>query len=114
MTRYADRPLSLTVRSYRSLLPVLPRDFRHHYGSDMVETFREMINEARLRGAFAVAALWLTAVLRLLSVSVREHWDAFKNNWSPVGNESDPHDKGGREPMNRIFNELRQAARSFR
>ncbi|MCZ6756494.1 MAG: ABC transporter permease, partial [Gemmatimonadetes bacterium] len=114
MTRYADRPLSLAVRSYRGLLPVLPRDFRHHYGSDMVETFREMINEARLRGAFAVAALWLTAVWRLLSVSVGEHWDAFKNNWSPVGNESDPHDRGGSEPMNRVFNELRQAARSYR
>ena len=61
-----------------------------------------------------MAPLWLTAVWRLLSVSVREHWDAFKNNWSPAGNESDPQYRGGREPMNRIVNELRQAARSYR
>jgi len=42
MTRsvLVDREPSLAVRSYRGLLPLLPQDFRHAYGADVVETFR--------------------------------------------------------------------------
>ena len=110
MTRsvLVGREPSLAVRSYSGLLPLLPRDFRRAYGADVEETFRELVSEARSRGYFSVVALWLSSVWRLLSVSVREHWDAFRNNWGPAGNQSDPQYTGGREPMNRIFSELRQ------
>jgi putative ABC transport system permease protein len=116
MTRsvLVDREPSLAVRSYRGLLLLLPQDFRHAYGADVVETFREMVYQAQSQGSLAVITLWLSSVWRLLSVSVREHCDALKNNWGPADDLSDSQHTGGREPMNRIINELRQAARSYR
>ena len=55
MTRsvLVDREPNLAVRSYRGLLPLLPQDFRHAYGTDVVETFREMVYQAQSRGSLA-------------------------------------------------------------
>ncbi|MEE8061860.1 MAG: hypothetical protein V3T16_08510, partial [Gemmatimonadales bacterium] len=112
MKRNSKRETSLAVRTYGGLLPLLPGEFRRSYGADVVETFREMVYQTRSSGRGAVLFLWLRSVARLLSVSLREHWDAFRNDWSPtrgVGKQN----SGGREPMNRIVNELRQAGRSY-
>jgi putative ABC transport system permease protein len=109
----APRQADLAVRSYRRLMAVLPPHFRHRYGADVVDTFRELVQDTRHRGTFAVAALWLRSVLRLLAVGLGERWDAFRHNWSPASGESFQAPKRGHEPIRWFLREIGQSARSY-
>ena len=58
-------------RLFRTLLRVLPFDFRADYGRDLEQTFQAQQREAA--GALGRARVWTETVAALFSIGPREH-----------------------------------------
>jgi predicted permease len=60
---------------YAALLRAFPAPFRGEYGEEMSRLFSEQIGQARRSRAWhAEAAVWLRALLDVVTVAPREHW----------------------------------------
>jgi predicted permease len=61
--------------AYRSLLYCYPAAFRHEFGDQMLAMFAEQLYNARQSGRFGEQlAIWMRAVLDVLTVAPREHF----------------------------------------
>src|SRR5215471_18436490 len=61
-------------RFYRSLLRVLPFDFRSDFGDDMEEAFREQRAETeRRKGSLGLWRMWWATITDILRMAPREH-----------------------------------------
>ncbi len=105
---------SFAVRSYSGLLMLLPREFRHSYRSDLVETFRQLSCEAQARGAVALVTVWFHSVIQLLAASMGEHWSAARDNWSASPRPGAGAGPGGFRQMRNLIKDVRLALRGFR
>jgi putative ABC transport system permease protein len=65
-------------RLFRTLLRVLPFDFRADYGRELERTFDEQRREAA--GTAAHAGVWLANVRALLAIGPREHWHQLRQD----------------------------------
>jgi hypothetical protein len=66
-------PLLLSVPIYNVLLVAYPKKFREHYGTQMVQVFRDSLREAfQRRGTSGAIDLWLHTVADLLVTALVE------------------------------------------
>jgi putative ABC transport system permease protein len=71
----SNPPESFPDRLYRSLLRLLPFEFRAEFGSEMEEVFREQREDtAQSSGTAALLLMWWTTILDLFRMAPREHW----------------------------------------
>jgi hypothetical protein len=71
---YAIRLLKLSARVYRALLVLYPADFRHEYGSHMLQAFRDLCRDAYHRGGgWGLANWWVAALFDFLQTLITEH-----------------------------------------
>ena len=63
---------------YRVVLRLAPRRLRDKHGSEMEALFREQLADARVRGAFAAAAVWLHALVDIAGAIPRNVVDQWK------------------------------------
>lgn len=65
-------------RLFQMVLFAYPRKFRHEYGQEMQQLFRDCYRaEKASRGSVGVGALWLRTLLDLASAAPREHLENF-------------------------------------
>ncbi len=57
---------------FRVLLRLFPKEFRDAYGADMFQLFARRLSERRERGRAAVAFLWLSTSINLVSTALDE------------------------------------------
>jgi hypothetical protein len=68
-----DRTLIVSERVYKALLKAYPKGFRSEYGSQMVQTFRDLCREELKRGGIAgLVGLWVRTVLDLAKTALAE------------------------------------------
>ena len=68
---------------FRSLLRILPREFRAEFGDEMEATFAEAEEDARRAGGRrAVWMLWLRTAAGVFRLAPREHWDQLTQDVS--------------------------------
>src|SRR5436190_13847462 len=61
---------------FQMVLFAYPRDFRHEYGSQMEQFFRDCYRDEKTsRGHLGVGALWFRTLLDLARAAPREHWE---------------------------------------
>lgn len=76
-----DRAVGTSVRLYRSLLRVYPRELRDGYGDEMSLCFRDLCrDELRDGGSPGLAALWARTLPELLSTALKERLDMLSWN----------------------------------
>ena len=63
---------------FRSLLRLLPAEFRGDYGREMETTFRDQRRDARRPGA--VVGLWISVFADIVKTAPSEHWDILKRD----------------------------------
>lgn len=63
---------------FRSLLRLLPGEFRGDYGREMEAAFRDERREAR--GPGALLGLWAAAIVDVLKTAPSQHWDIFQRD----------------------------------
>jgi putative ABC transport system permease protein len=68
-----ERRPSFAARAFRTLLRLLPRDFRADYGAEMEEVFERQRRAAAAAGRRSLARLWLSTLAGALSTGPREH-----------------------------------------
>ena len=67
---------SVSVRLYRALLRAYPADFRDHYRTELVQTFRDCHRAAYARTRFSgLAGLWVHTVFDLVHSASIEHFE---------------------------------------
>lgn len=64
---------SLADRLYRSLLRLLPADFRGEFGGEMEAAFHEQSEETRRHGLAALLKMWWDTIVDLFGMAPREH-----------------------------------------
>src|SRR5579862_4118024 len=70
----SDRKPPLADRFYRSLLRLLPADFRGDFGPEMEQVFREQHAYARRRGdRIGMLRLWWETIAGIFRTAPREH-----------------------------------------
>lgn len=68
--------LCVSERVYRVLLAAYPKEFRDAYGSQMVQTFRDLCREERRRGGMlGLVRLWVRVALDLTSTAAAQRID---------------------------------------
>ena len=71
----------LPDRIYRSLLRVLPFDFRTEFGSEMEDVFREQREETEQRqGLSGLLKMWWATIADLFRMAPREHWSVLSQD----------------------------------
>ena len=71
----------LSCRVYRLLLIAYPSAFRHEYGYQMQQVFRDAYrDEARRNSHFALAGYWLRTLLDLVLTAGREHSESLRKD----------------------------------
>ena len=60
-------------RIFRFLLKLFPFDFRHDYGRDMEQVFREQRSEADQESGLAPIRLWSRTIQGVFSTALSEH-----------------------------------------
>ncbi len=63
---------------FRTLLRLLPAEFRGDYGREMETAFRDERREANRPGA--LLGLWIAAIADVLKTAPSEHWDILKRD----------------------------------
>lgn len=64
------KTIQLSSFIYRHLVIFYPRECRHKFGSEMVEVFEDLLDDAiRRRDASGIVSLWSSALWELLSVA---------------------------------------------
>src|SRR4029079_17865080 len=66
-------------RIYRSLLRILPFDFRSEFGGEMELTFHEQRNEVQ-SGLKALLLMWWSVVIDLIQTAPREHFSVLSQD----------------------------------
>lgn len=70
------RPRLSSDRLYRMLLVAYPAAFRHEYGDDLTQAFRDMVRDARqTRDRSAVLQVWLQTVIDLVTTAARQRFE---------------------------------------
>ena len=73
--------LPLPQRLFRTLVRVLPFDFRTNYGGEMEGVFREQHREVEERGGFLEALkLWKETIVGIFTTAPREHWQILTSD----------------------------------
>ena len=73
--------LPLPQRLFRTLVRVLPFDFRTNYGGEMEGVFREQHREVEERGGFLEALkLWKETIFGIFTTAPREHWQILTSD----------------------------------
>lgn len=73
--------LKTADRLYRSILRLLPSDFRNEFADDMEETFRQQRAHARRdRGSFALLRMWGATILDIVRMAPREHFSVLSHD----------------------------------
>ena len=70
-----------SLRFYRLLLRLYPRNFREQYGPEMVQFFRLSLQEAAAENR--LLGFWLATLWDVFSSSLLQHWRGA--NWTRVG-----------------------------
>ena len=63
----------LSQRAFAAFLRLFPREFRHHFGTEMEAVFRAQQRDAQAFGRGAQARFWLETAGGLLVTAVRQH-----------------------------------------
>src|SRR5215467_1613045 len=73
--------LPLSQRLFRTLVRVLPFDFRTNYQGEMEGVFREQHREVEERGGFLEALkLWKETIVGIFTTAPREHWQILTSD----------------------------------
>ena len=75
---------SSAERLYRALLWLYPAQFRHTYGREMVQTFRDCYREEQEQGDWGLARLWGLVLSDLVTSVCVEHWKASITFWKSI------------------------------
>ncbi len=71
----------LSKRIFRTLLRLMPADFRSDYGRDMEHVFEDQAREARDQGGSAgVARVWWETLTGIFTTAPREHWEMLSQD----------------------------------
>lgn len=74
-------------RFFRIILLAYPREFRHEFGPDMVQVFRDCYRAAeRTGGPLGVWRLWLHTLLDLIRTAPKEHLEKLGKDGSVMNN----------------------------
>ncbi|HLY62685.1 MAG TPA: ABC transporter permease [Terriglobia bacterium] len=65
---------SLADRSFRTLMRILPFDFRVDFDSEMEQVFRQQRADAERHGHMGLLRLWWETILGIFATAPREHW----------------------------------------
>jgi predicted permease len=77
----AKSNIPLSRRAFRSLLNILPFDFRANFGGEMEQVFVAQKREVEQRGgAMDFARLWWEALTGIFRTAPREHWEILKQD----------------------------------
>lgn len=82
--------LGLSVLIYRRLLVAYPPAFRHEYGAQMVQVFRDCCRETSYRGGVVeLGRFWLLAcgdlIVSALAERRQEEWHMTRTHWIRLG-----------------------------
>jgi predicted permease len=77
----AEKKPSLGDRIFRSVLRILPFDFRSDFGREMEDVFHEQRREAEERGGkVGFLRLWWETITGIFQTAPRQHWEIFKQD----------------------------------
>jgi putative ABC transport system permease protein len=77
----AKSEMPLSRRAFRSLLNILPFDFRANFGGEMERVFAEQKRDVEQRGGIMdFARLWWEALTGIFRTAPREHWEILKHD----------------------------------
>lgn len=71
---------SLADRSFRTLMRILPFDFRVDFDSEMEQVFRQQRADAERHGLMGLLRLWWETILGIFATAPREHWMMLKQD----------------------------------
>lgn len=72
-------------RAYAALMRLFPREFRHEYGDDMLEFFRDRWHDEHSRAGWrGVARLWMRALFDLTTAAIHQHIIAARRERRPL------------------------------
>jgi hypothetical protein len=78
--------MTLSQRLFHLLLLAYPRQFRHEYGSQMTQLFRDCYRDQTSRNATGIWVLWLRTVSDLFISAPREHLERLRRENSFMSN----------------------------
>jgi hypothetical protein len=78
--------MTLSQRLFHLLLFAYPREFRHEYGSQMTQLFRDCYRDQSIRRATGLGVLWLNTVSDLFVSVPREHLERLRRENSVMRN----------------------------
>jgi hypothetical protein len=78
--------MTVSQRIFHLLLFAYPREFRHEYGSQMTQLFRDCYREQTNRSAAGLWVLWLHTVSDLFVSAPREHLERLRRESSVMTN----------------------------
>jgi hypothetical protein len=70
----------LSCRVYKFLLVAYPSAFRHEYGRQMQQVFRDCYRDEARRNQFAIAGYWMRTLLDLVRTATKEHSEKLRKD----------------------------------
>src|SRR5262245_46972821 len=77
---------SLSERIFNLMLAVYPREFRHDYGPQMAQVFRDCCRAQEQKGLAGGWDLWLRTLTDVLVSATKEHLATFRKENSTMNN----------------------------
>ena len=77
----AENKKPLGDRIFRSVMRILPFDFRSDFGREMEDVFHEQRREVEQRGdKVGFLRLWWETITGIFQTAPRQHWEIFKQD----------------------------------
>jgi len=65
----------LSKRLFQMMLFAYPREFRHEYGAEMTQVFRDCYRDTQANGPLTAAGFWLRMILDVIRTAPLERWE---------------------------------------